>query len=279
MSCRVSAATLICIFKCNDGQLTWPKHDMEQFEPMRRFTEVSVLIVAHLVMQVLVATASRAQQPEPAVGQAEAAVPKPGIADGKRSPALTGVRRPLYRLRSSDVVDIGFTFSPEFNQSAIVQPDGYIPLKGAEPVYAEGSTLSDLRETIVQAYTGVLHDPEVTLVLKDFDRPYFIAAGEVGKPGKYELRSDLTVSEAVALAGGFTQRSRHSEVVLFRHVSEDTVESHIINVKALLKARSLGEDMHLQPGDFVFVPQNTLSKVRQFLPASSLSMYATPTQF
>jgi len=246
---------------------------------MRRFTEVSVLIVAHLVMQVLVATASRAQQPEPAVGQAEAAVPKPGIADGKRSPALTGVRRPLYRLRSSDVVDIGFTFSPEFNQSAIVQPDGYIPLKGAEPVYAEGSTLSDLRETIVQAYTGVLHDPEVTLVLKDFDRPYFIAAGEVGKPGKYELRSDLTVSEAVALAGGFTQRSRHSEVVLFRHVSEDTVESHIINVKALLKARSLGEDMHLQPGDFVFVPQNTLSKVRQFLPASSLSMYATPTQF
>ena len=226
------------------------------------------------------AAASPAQQSEITVGPAAVvAATKPGVADGVWSPALTGVRRPLYRLRSSDVVEIDFTFSPELNETVTVQPDGYVPLKAAEPLYVQGLTLAELREAVRRAYVGVLHDPEITVVLKDFDRPYFIAAGEVGRPGKYELRADLTVSEAVALAGGFTPRAKHSQVVVFRHISEETVESHVLNVKSMLKSRNLGEDIHLRPGDLLFVPQNLLSKVRQFIPASTLSLYASPTQF
>jgi protein involved in polysaccharide export with SLBB domain len=165
------------------------------------------------------------------------------------------------------------------DQTVTVQPDGFIPLKGVEAAYAQGVTLPELQEAIRKAYVGMLHDPVVTLILKDFDKPYFIAAGEIGHPGKYELRSDTTVTEAVAIAGGFTPRSKHSQVVLFRRVSAETVESHLLNVKTLLKSGKLGEDVHLQPGDLLFVPQNTLSKVRQFLPASMLSLYASPTQF
>jgi len=240
---------------------------------------ISALFLLYLVMNAFLATATQAQQPVATVGQAGAVAAKPGTADGKWSPALTGVRRPLYRLRSSDVIDVEFTFSPEFNQAVIVQPDGFIALKGAEPVYAEGCTISELRNSIVQAYTGVLHDPEISLVLRDFERPYFIAAGEVAKPGKYELRADLSLSQAVAVAGGFTPRSKHSQVVVFRQVSDAIVESHVIDVKAMMKSRSVAEDLRLQPGDFIFVPQNTFSKIHQFLPTSSLSLYATPNQF
>jgi hypothetical protein len=55
-------------------------------------------------------------------------------ADGRRNPneagpALTGVRHPLYRLHKSDVVDVKFTFSPEFDQTATVRPDGYVALR------------------------------------------------------------------------------------------------------------------------------------------------------
>src|ERR1051326_4542500 len=240
---------------------------------------ISALFVLYLVMNVFLATATQAQQPVSAVGQAEAVAAKPGPADGKWSPALTGVRRPLYRLRSSDSIDIQFTFSPEFNQTVTVQPDGFIPLKGAEPVYAEGRTIAELKSLIVQKYEGVLHDPEISIVLRDFDRPYFIAAGEVAKPGKYELRADLTLSQAVAVAGGFTPRSKHSQVVVFRQITEAIGEDNVVNVKGMMKSRTVTEDLRLQPGDFVFVPQNTLSKIRQFLPASSLSLYATPSQF
>ena len=231
-------------------------------------------------MQTLSAVAmAQAQQPETTVEQARAATTKSGIADGKASPALTEARRPLYRLCRSDVIEVVFTFSPEFNQSVIVQPDGYVALKGAGQLYAEGSTVPDMGAAIREAYTGVLHDPEVSVTLKDFDRPFFIAGGEVGRPGKYELRSDATVAEAVAMAGGFTSRAKHSQVVLFRRISDEVIESHLLNLKSMLNSRQLQEDMHLRSGDLIFVPQNLISKIRQFMPASNLSLYATPAQF
>jgi len=246
---------------------------------MKRLTTIRLLVLIVGLTLLVAAIAGSQQLPLAAASSGTAAATKSGTADGAWSPALTGVRRPPYRLRSSDVVEITFLFSPELNETVTVQPDGYIALKGAEPAFIEGSTVAELREEIRRAYVGVLHDPEITVVLKDFDRPYFVASGEVGRPGKYELRGDLTVSEAVASAGGFTSRAKHSQVVLFRHVSEDTVESRVLDVKELLKTRNMGEDIHLRSGDFLFVPQNLISKVRQFLPASSLSLYASPTQF
>jgi polysaccharide export outer membrane protein len=239
-----------------------------------------ISVLASCLVQFTVIAVAQPQPSETTVAQVAAATTtKPGAADGTLGPALTGVRRPLYRLRCSDVVEIDLTFSPQFNQLLTVQPDGYLPLKGVDQLYAEGLTVPELQAAVRQAYTGVLHNPEVTVVLKDFDKPYFIAAGEVGHPGKYELRADTTVTEAVAIAGGFTPRSKHSQVVLFRRISEETIESHLLNVKSLLKLRELGEDVHLRPGDLLFVPQNLISKIRQFLPASSLSLYANPAGF
>ena len=204
---------------------------------------------------------------------------KSGVADGAWSPALTGVRRPFYRLCQSDVVTISFTFSPEFDQTVSVQPDGYIVLKGVKQLFAQGATVAELQDAISRAYAGFLHDPEVTVELKDFDKPYFIVGGEVNHPAKYELRSDTRVTEAVAIAGGLTARAKHSQIVLFRRVADDLVESRLLNVKAMLESRNLAEDIHLRPGDFLFVPQNLISKIKQFLPTSSLSMYGSPTQF
>jgi polysaccharide export outer membrane protein len=241
----------------------------------------SVLALACCLMQQgLVVAVAQGQQSTLTGGQTgQAGTTKSGAADGVKSPALTGERRPLYRLQKSDVVDVDFEFSLEFNQTSTVQPDGFIALKGVPALYAEGITAPELEEGIRRAYAAILHDPEVTIVLKEFDKPYFIAAGEVGRPGKYELRSDTTVTEAVAIAGGLTGKAKHSEVVLFRRVSNDLVESRILNLKAMLKSRTLAEDIHLRPGDMLFVPQNLISKIRPFMPASSLSMYGNPTQF
>jgi polysaccharide export outer membrane protein len=130
-----------------------------------------------------------------------------------------------------------------------------------------------------EAYSSTLHDPEVTIALKDFDKPYFIATGQIVRPGKYELRADITVTEAVAIAGGFNEAARHSQVVLFRRVSNGMVESHLLDVKSMLKSRDLKEDMHLKSGDLVFVPQNAISKIRRYLPTSSMGTYMSLPQF
>jgi hypothetical protein len=66
---------------------------------------------------------------------------------------------------------------------------------------------------------------------------------------------------------------------LFRHVGDDLVESHVLNIKKMLSDRTLAEDMHLQAGDVIYVPQNTISKIKRFVSAPSLGMYLSSTQF
>ena len=211
-------------------------------------------------------------------GSKTAAV-KTGGADSLGNPSLGGERRPLYRLRFSDTLDITFTVAPEFNQSLTVQPDGYVTLKDAGMVVAEGLTVQEFSEAVQRVYRGYLHDPEVAISLKGFEHPYFVAGGQLVRPGKYELHSDVTVAEAVQIAGGFTQQAKHSQVILFRRVNDDLVETRVLNIKKMLKQNGLREDAHLRPGDFIFVPQNALSKIDRFITRPSMGMYIDPLQY
>ncbi len=212
-------------------------------------------------------------------GGSSTAAAKPVGADGQGNPLLGGNRRPLYRLQPSDVVEITFTVAPEFNQTLTVQPDGYVALKDAEPVEAQEMTVPEFAVAVNRAYQGYLHDPQVAVALKEFEKSYFIVGGEVGKPGKYELRSDTTVVEAVQIAGGLTQQAKHSQVVLFRRVDGELMESRILNLKKILKQNDLKEDAHLRPGDMVYVPQNAISKIARFITKPSVSMYMNSSQF
>ncbi len=225
------------------------------------------------------AESSQSQDRTGAGGSSNGAITQPGKAGGKGDPAFGGERHPLYRLTQSDIVDVNFTFSPDFNQTLTVQPDGFVYLRGAGTLFAEGLTVPEMQQEVAKAYRSFLHEPEVTVTLKDFDKPYFLASGEVARPGKYELRGDLTVNEAVAIAGGFTQQARHSQVVVFRRISAYVAESHVIDLKKMLNSHDLHEDLHLQSGDFIYVPQSKISKIRKFVPTNSMSWYVNPLQF
>jgi polysaccharide export outer membrane protein len=185
-------------------------------------------------------------------------------------------RHPRYQLRKGDTFDVDFTLTPEFNQTVAVQPDGYVTLKGVGSLYVEGQTVPKLTETLKTAYTKILHDPEIAVSLKDFEKPYYIASGQVARPGKYDLRGDLTVTEGVAIAGGFDEKSKHSQVVLFRPLPAGGFQAKLINVKKLLASRDLSEDIRLEPGDLLYVPQNSFSKIHPFLPTSAVSAYFGP---
>ena len=159
---------------------------------MRRLTTARVVLVALLLLpcQSVVSAQEKGLdgEKEPSqpgwtgagAGSSETTAAKPGGVDGLGNPLLGGERRPLYRLRSSDVLEITFTVSPEFNQMRTVQPDGYVTLKDAEVVFAEGLTLVEFREAVQRAYRGYLHEPQVAVALKEFEHPYFIVGGEVG---------------------------------------------------------------------------------------------------
>ena len=205
---------------------------------------------------------------------------EPGPPSVSATPAAGGPtlqeRYPRYHLRKGDSFDLDFAMTPEFNQTVAIQPDGYVALKGVGSLYVEGKTVPELTESLKTAYAKILHDPVIAISLKDFEKPYFIASGQVGKPGKYDLRGDLTVTEAVAVAGGFDEKSKHSQVVLFRPVPGGGYEAKLINVKKMLADRNLSEDVQIQPGDLLYVPQNSFSKIKPFLPTSGVSAYLGP---
>jgi polysaccharide biosynthesis/export protein len=212
-------------------------------------------------------------------GSINGAITQPGKADGQGEAAFGGERHPLYRLTRSDTVDVNFTFSSDFNQTLTVQPDGFVALRGASTLFVAGLTVPQMQQAVASAYRGFLREPEVTVTLKDFDKPYFLASGEVARPGKYELRGDLTVNEGIAIAGGLTQQARHSQVILFRRISAYVAESHVIDVKKMLDSHNLNEDLYLQPGDFIYVPQSRISKIRKYVPTNAMSWYMNPLQF
>ena len=81
------------------------------------------------------------------------------------------------------------------------------------------------------------------------------------------------MAEGVALAGGFTEKSKHSHVLVFRRISSQWTEAKVVDVKKMMNAGNLNEDFVLHPGDMIFVPQNTLSKISRYIPTSAVNAY------
>ena len=207
------------------------------------------------------------EKPEPTDSlTAQPARPESSEVDASVTHPAPAQRYPRYLLRSSDVLQLTFPISPEYDQTVTVQPDGFISLRGVGELRVAGKSVPELSEDLKKAYGQFLHEPVITIELKDFEKPYFIAGGQFGKPGKYELRGDTTVTEAISIAGGFTEKAKHSDVVLYRRVPSGWVQAKRLNIKQMLASRNLSEDIHLEPGDFIYVPQNSLSKIRQFIP-------------
>lgn len=241
-------------------------------------TPVLLLVAASasLVANIAAAQQQPAAQSAPPPSSPPAQTADASTTDAQR-PALHQ-RYPRYRIRSSDVIDLTFRFTPEFNQEVTVQPDGYIQGRGLQnDVYVQGLTVAEMTTALQKAYANILNQPEISVTLKDFDRPYFVAGGLVGKPGKYDLRGTTTATQAVAMAGGFADGAKNSQVVLFRKSnSDDWVEIKVLNLKEVLKGKNLNEDTVLQPGDMLYVPKSTWSKIEKFLPRSSLGAYFSP---
>src|SRR5207247_8681852 len=89
-------------------------------------------------------------------------------AQQQRPPRLTTVTEQRYRLQPSDVLEVQFRYTPEFNQTVTVQPDGYITLEIAGNLKIAGFTIDQTREAILRQARTRLQDPVATVLLKEF---------------------------------------------------------------------------------------------------------------
>jgi polysaccharide export outer membrane protein len=169
----------------------------------------------------------------------------------------------------SDILAISFPLIAELQPvSVTVQPDGFITLpNGGGTIYVKGDTIPQIVDILTWAYAKTMHNPIVSVDVTNFQPPEFTVNGQVGKPGQYPLRIDTTVSEGIGVAGGFLPTGK-TQVFLFHRISSDWVEVRKVNLKQLLNGHDIHEDIHLQAGDMIFVPDKFITKFRKYIPYS-----------
>jgi len=199
------------------------------------------------------------------------------------APRLKTPQQFRYRLNPGDVVDISYRYTPEFNQTVTIQPDGFVTLQIVGELKVAGFTLEEARNKILETAAKRLKDPEVNLLLKEFQKPFFVVSGEVAQPGKFEMNQDMTALQAVMLAGGFKDSAKTSQILVFRKINSQTAEVKLLDLKGIKKTGDLENDFALESGDMILVPRNMITKVERYvrlinLPSIFSSVFQRATQ-
>src|SRR5947199_9976970 len=203
-------------------------------------------------------------------------VPLVAHTQDQRPPRLKTVTEERHRLHPGDVLEIQYRYSPEFNQTVTVQPDGYITLEVGGDLKVAGMTVDQTRQAILKKASTRLQDPIATIILKEFQKPYFVVAGEVAQPGKIEMRERVTAIQAIMLTGGMKESAKSSQVVVFRKINSDMAEVKVLNLKQIRTTSDLEHDLTLQAGDMVFVPRDKISKIERFMRVASVAAFMAP---
>ncbi len=194
------------------------------------------------------------------------------VAAAQTTPPLQE-RNPRYRLQANDLVEIQYRYTPEYNATVSVQPDGFVSLQIIGDVKVADLTLDQASAAIAAKAGARLRDPEVIVLLKDFIKPHITVAGEVTRPGNIDLRGPMTAIEAIALSGGFKDTAKHSQVVLLRRINPEMAEVKVINIKKMMTAGDIREDMTLRAGDMLVVPQSMVTKIDRYIKWGTIALY------
>ena len=184
--------------------------------------------------------------------------------------------RPQYTLRAGDVVELQYRYTPELNQTVTVLPDGFVNLNLVGNVKVSDLTVDQAHDVIVQKAKARLNDPELNLILREFQHPYVVVAGQVTTPGKIELRENTTAMQAILLAGGFLASAQSGQVLLFRKINSDTAEVKVLKLTSIHKTEQLEHDAQLESGDMLLVPRNKVEKISRYMKLFNIGAYINP---
>jgi polysaccharide export outer membrane protein len=184
-----------------------------------------------------------------------------------------------YHLRPGDVISVTYRYSPEYNATVTLQPDGYVGLPLVGELSLGGLTVLEAQDRLIAKAGERLNAPEIVVELKEFEKPYYVIGGQVGAPGKFDYRGPISALRAIQLAGGFKDSAKASQVLLIRPVNDVDAETRLINLKRVIDRRQTSEDLELRPGDMLIVPKNLLSKVEPYIKLTNLGLYMNPAGF
>lgn len=168
-----------------------------------------------------------------------------------------------YIIQPGDDLSINFYLNQEFNQEVTVRPDGKVAMQAVGNLQASGLTPQQLAQEVNQAYSTELRNPGATVVVKNMPSRQVFVDGQVTKPGMFPLEEGMTAVQAVAEAGGLTDKAG-GEAVLIRRDMCGVPTGIPFKVKDAEKGGGV-EDVALQSRDIIVVPQSHIANMNQWV--------------
>lgn len=156
-----------------------------------------------------------------------------------------------FRFGPEDVLDVFVWKEPDLSSTVTVRPDGKVSLPLAGELDASGKTAPQMQREITEKLAVYLQQPVVTVIVKQINSLKISVLGEVRKPDVYRIKNRVTVLDAVAMAGGFTDLARPNRVVVLRKTPAGPVR-FVVNINELVEDKN-GTPFYLEPLDTVYV--------------------------
>jgi len=158
-----------------------------------------------------------------------------------------------YKIGVGDILRINTWQEPDLSlEAAMVRSDGKITFPLLDDIQARGSTTMELKATIEKKLKEYVESPNVTVTLANPVSQRFYILGEVVNTGEYPITKKITVMQAFALAGGFTEWASKNKIILIRR-SNGKETTIIIKYNDILKG-DFSRDIPLKADDTIIVP-------------------------
>jgi len=158
-----------------------------------------------------------------------------------------------YLIGPEDVIEVFVWKEPDVSRVVLVRPDGKISLPLIGDIKAEGLSPKALAEELKRAFSEYIEAPEVSVIVNEVNSPKIYVMGKVNSPGVFPLRSEITVLQAITLAGGFAEWAKKSKIIILRKIGEKD-KRIVVNIDRVIDGKRGAEDVRLQPGDRIIVP-------------------------
>ena len=180
-----------------------------------------------------------------------------------------------YRLGPEDVISVSVFGQERYSRAGIViPPSGRISLSLIPGgVFVNGKTVDEVAEIITQKYDEYIIDPQVTVSLEKASSYRYSIIGDVGQPGIRLMNHRMTVTEAIAEAGGVLPTGNRSKVVVLRRQPNGMLSPIAVNVSAIYKG-TVPDTTYLVPGDQIIVPGNKLKTFQKIMGFASVLSFA-----
>jgi polysaccharide export outer membrane protein len=183
-----------------------------------------------------------------AFASAPAPAPAPGPAPAAAGGAVAASPASAHRLKVGDSVIVMLRTPPTEQQfEMMIDEKGELKLPLLDPMHAEGLTMSELERRIEKTYVDQKVYRYVSANVLVPSRSYFVR-GEIRQPGRYPLLGGVTLLQAIAAAGGYTEFANGRKVQVVRGSTTQTVDAKDFE-------KNPEKDIELQNGDVVIVPR------------------------